>query len=236
MTLGEFTTIDMDGREHRNNPDLESLFYDLEYAVNIVENMENSYPYDIMQGDVGIERKRVDDFIASIKKKKTSKHSIWDQCNRMSQTGMYSYILIEGMGDDLALDTWLEIQGGGTYKTYYGGMASISVRYNIPVLYCHNQDWFAYEAGKIFKSHREGKAGIARENKLVYVDPEYPIAAQILALCGLDKRALEIAEKLNLTDIMDVISLRRNDLISIDGIGDIIANRIIKRLGIRTEL
>lgn len=229
MTLGEFTTIDIDGRELRNNPDFESIFYDLDYSLNVVENMENEYPYDFVQGDVGIERKRVDDFLGSIRAKRTDKHSIWDQCNRMIASTMHSYLIIEG-------DLWQYLPSSRVTTTQlFGAIGSIAVRYNIHPMWAHDMDHFGYLAGKIFKSHREGKHGMGRHNRATYVDPDISIAAQILSLCGLDKKAIAIADKLCLTDIMDIITLNASQLRTVPGIGPKIAENIISKLGIRSD-
>lgn len=227
--LGDFTTIDIDGRELRNNPDFESIFYDLDYSLNVVENMENHYPYDFVQGDVGIERKRLDDFMKSIRASRTDKHSIWDQCNRMIASGMHSYIIIEGDLNEYLYSSRV------TTTQFYGAMGSIAVRYNIHPMWVHDMEHFGYLAGKIFKSHRQGKHGMGRHNRATYVDPDLSIAAQILSLCGIDKKAVLIAEKLCLTDIMDIITLNTSQLRSIPTVGPTIAENIISKLGIRSD-
>lgn len=231
--LGDYTNVFVDNHETIANPGLENLFYELGYTP-ITKDLK-PFHCDYMQGDVIIERKRVDDFAQSIRGRRTDKHSIWDQLNRMVNTGNPAYLIIEG---NLKHYPMLRT----TEKGLLGAMGSIAVRYNIHPMHvgtdCSNEEdslrEFVYLAGKIFKSHREGKAGRGRDNRVTYVDPDIPVPAQILSIVpGMDKMAVNITEELGLNDIYDVGTLSVSELKTVEGIGETKARKIVDYLNLR---
>ena len=230
MTLGDYTEVYVDLSEP---DDMDDLFYELGYTP--IDKDLKPFACDYMQGDVIIERKRLDDFAQSVRRRKTDKHSIWDQLNRMINTGKPAYLIIEG---NLKHYPMLRT----TDRGLLGAMGSIAVRYNIHPMHvgtdCLDKEdsmrEFAYLAGKIFKSHREGKAGRGRDNRVTYVDPTIPVAAQLLSIVpGMDKMAVKITTKLGLFDYDDVGTLSLSELQTVEGIGETKARKIVDYLKLR---
>ena len=222
MTLGEYTEVYIDNSEPYG---MEELFYDIEYTP--IRKDLKPYHCDYMQGDAIIERKRVDDFLTSMRRRPTDKHSVWDQLNRMVNSDKHAYLIIEG-------DLWQYLPSSNmTTDHFYGAMGSIAVRYNIHPMWTHDLINFTYLVGKIFKSHREGKHGRGRDNKVTYIDPDISVAAQILSIPdGMDKMAVKIADQLGLNDYHDVGTLSLSELKTVHGIGEVKAKYILNYFNI----
>ncbi len=212
MTLGDFTTIYIDNHE----PDeMEDHFLRLDYGTEWKDLVPHAADY--MQENVIIERKKVDDFVNSVIGSRTSVHSIYDQLNRMVASDKHAYLVIEGTVRELRAHL---ANRKVNMKTFYGAMGGLAVNYNMPPMWAHNKKYFAYVVGKIFKSHREGKFGLGRDNKVSYVPRDANAATRILSVVpGMDKLAFVVAEQLGLETIDDVNDITVDDLVAVDLIG-----------------
>lgn len=238
MTSGEFTEVQYDSRE-KDEELIELLEFEHQHFMERV-----TLPvFDYIQGDAGIERKTIADFIGSYKSKKNT--NIWSQCGRMvAQTEWSPYLIVVGTThseyeDDLNdidryyLDAHKREATEADYNSFWGAVSSIMVRYHIPVIIVPTREVFARMVTKIFHSHRHGKAMKARE---VNISPtaKYSAVERILSLVpGISTKARDIVEHLNLTLPRDIWSLTYEDLKNeVPGIGPKKAEAIIDYLGI----
>ena len=200
---------------------MEELFFEADF---LIEKSKLSI-FDYMQGDVGIERKRVDDFVQSFIHGKDD-HG-WDQMNRISQHEGPAYLIIEG--DYETYVTYYAEKKVASFKQFYGAIASIAVRYGIPPLIASgteddihesDEDAFVYLCRKIFRSHREGKAGLVRKVK---VSPIKKYENVIIALMNTDgigpENAEAIKEHHNLTFAREILNLNYTKLKEVPTIG-----------------
>lgn len=86
---------------------------------------------DYVFGDVGIERKRLDDFLSSIRPVKGSfkRARLWDQLERLKATYKIPIVLVEGR---ITLDRLVMMDP--EVKVYLGARASILIGWKLPFL------------------------------------------------------------------------------------------------------
>lgn len=237
MITGEFTELQYDGRE-KDDELIELLEYEYEHLMQKV-----TLPlFDYLQGDAGIERKTITDFIQSYKKSDGT--NIWDQCNRMASQEEWSpYLIIIGTTyseyeDDLNdidrfyLSYKKRKATEADYNSFWGAIGSIMARYQFPVIIVPTNEHFAQLATKIFHSHRHGKSGQVRQLNISPTE-KYSAVERILALVpGINTRARDIVEHLNLTLPREIWTLDMEELQSVPFIGPKKAEAIIDYLGI----
>jgi len=172
---------------------------------------------DVACGDVIIERKEAGDFVHSIMDGRLK-----EQAAKMCLNYEYKYVIIEGN----------PFQTGSKISTnaIIGKMTSLIVRHNIKLLYVDNPAQFAYACFSLITKHIEGDVFNPNEHEtLAYKTDNTDVLTAMLyqiPRLGWDKAKL-IAEKCDysLKTFVEKVTVER--LLAIEGIGDVMAERIM---------
>lgn len=174
---------------------------------------------DVVCGNIVVERKKVEDFEASIK----DSRYINQACNMIgaSEKGAHCYILIEGSFKELCKSGYSTI----SREQFYGAIASLSERYMITVLMVEDNYDFWLMVEKLIAKYND-----QRPIKRVVVAPngETVTTRMLQGITGLGEvRARAIAD---LFTIADLALLNPDDLVKIEGIGPKYAENIIRAI------
>jgi len=172
---------------------------------------------DVLAGNIVVERKKVEDFEASIK----DKRYVNQACNMIeaSEKGAHCYIILEGSFKDLCKSGYSSI----SREQFYGAIASLSERYGITVLMVEDNYDFWLMVEKLIKKYND-----KRPIRRVYVQPngETVTTRMLQGITGLGEvRARAIADMFNISDLT---FLQPEDLQKIEGIGPKYAETVIR--------
>lgn len=231
---GEFTDLIIDNMEP---DDIADMFFDKDYIVD----RKTLNIFDYMQEDVGIERKRADDFVKSFITSKDD-HG-WDQMNRIAEHEGPAYLIVEGDYDSYVdlFKPSKKFRKPVSEDRFWGAVGSITVRYGIfPIIVTGSeeelstdQEKFVYLACKIFKSHREGKAGQARKLRVSPVAKYHNVVKALMLTDGIGPEVAEsIRNDLDLTFPREILGLTLKELLSVEGVGEKRAEDIVDWWGI----
>lgn len=177
----------------------------------------------IFDDKVCFEYKTLNDFIGSIRDRR-----VFKQVQRMNKYYPFHFVIIEtGNGID-SINPWsIKVKNKQVLKNmYYGAISSLSTV--TKVLQAPTTAECFYLMKKTAKKHLDGK---------VHAKPTYRktgnAAKNFLTYCvdGVgNKNAELITTTLNLNSLNDLLTLTSDDLTSIKGIGEIMANKILKQV------
>jgi len=172
---------------------------------------------DIACGDIVIERKEAGDFVHSIMDGRLT-----EQAAKMCLNYEYKYIIIEGS----------PFQTGSNMSSnaIIGKMTSLIVKHNIKLLYVDNPKQLAYACFSLIKKHMEENIFNPEEhNTMQYkTDNTDIVTAMLFQIKGLGwDKAKMIAEKCEYSLKVFVEKVTYDRLIELDGIGDVMAERIM---------
>ena len=172
---------------------------------------------DVVCGDVVIERKEAGDFVHSIMDGRLK-----EQAAKMSLNYEHKYVIIEG--NPFRTESKLHS------NAIIGKMTSLTVRHNIKLIFVDTPTQFAYACLSLITKHIEGDIfNPAEHETLAYKTDNTDVLTAMLfqiPMLGWDKSKL-IAEKCNysLKNLVEYATYER--LIDIEGIGDVMAERIL---------
>jgi len=105
-----------------------------------------------------VERKTISDFISSITHKdSTGLPRIFSQLQRLTDYDCPTYIFVAGSLEDYADEYLLQTQNEFNPSVVYGTVASIAVRFNIPVLMFIDEEMMFQTMFEVFKKIAQGK-------------------------------------------------------------------------------
>lgn len=231
---GDFTDLIVD---HKEPDHLADAFFDRDFMIE----RYNLPIFDYMQENIGIERKRADDFVKSFITSKDD-HG-WDQMNRIAEYEGPAYLIIEGN-----YDSYLSLfrptknrRNPISWKQFWGAIGSITVRYGItPIIVTGSEEMmttdkemFVYTACKIFKSHREGKVGQARKLRVSPVAKYHNVVKALMLVDGIGPEIAEaIKNDLDMTFPREILGLTLDELVTVEGVAEKRAEDIIDWWGI----
>lgn len=187
---------------------------------------ENDFQYkichletgDVVCGDIVIERKEaVGDFIGSI-----IDGRLREQAAKMCLNFEHKYLIIEGNP--------YRTRSKISHNAIIGKMTSLAVKYNIKIILVETPQQFAYACWSIIKKHiEEGMFDPNDFKKLSYkVSDDDIVTAMILQIPGIGyDKAKQIAEKYNYSLITLTNNITKEELCSIEGIGEVTAEKVI---------
>jgi len=169
----------------------------------------------ILSDRVGVERKRISDFLQSIVDQR-----IFSQCDRMIQAFEQPLIILEGNPELLFLERNIH------KNTIRGVLASIAIDYKIPILWTQNTEetagqlvWIATR--EQFKKSREPQIRGARKTPTLQDQQEYLIAG----IPGINtKRARRLLEHFKTPE--GIFQASEKELLAIKGFGKKTAERL----------
>lgn len=188
---------------------------------------------DLRIGDVGFERKTIADYAGSMMgvsgSQQETEGRLEPQVGRMLQQYDAAYILLDGdsevSGDMSSTDNLTYTQVSG--KSLRGSMAKVTA-HGVPVIPCSNTRLLVDIAVRIGRKHIE-------DTSLVYlprgpVDIDKPVAQQMFGC--LPHVGVKTAELLydEFGSVSALVEADFNDLVALDGVGDVMASDIITAL------
>jgi len=175
---------------------------------------------DFAMGNIRIERKSIGDFVNCIQSKRFN-----EQCNRLFAFPI-GYILISGSLTKLQKEfKHLKLQLN--VNSVEGMIASLAVRYGFSIIWLSNDKMLVNVAYRMCKKLDEGK----------YLLPKIVIAKRarlkVSFLTNVRGVTPKTAEKLLNTfkTIQSVANAKKEELLDVPGVGETVANNIIKFFG-----
>lgn len=208
----------VDNREHARIKEIQEYYNGLSDCVCEVTTLTTGdFIFTDTNGSVCFEFKLIKDFIASIKDMRVFNQSI---C--MHEEFDYHYVII--VASDLDLENAFVTEGLRP-SSYWGAVAKINT-YSTVVRVPDNETAYAF---------MKCEAEKCLEDNFVYkrLAMKTPNPAQnLLLMCKyIGEETVELLDELGLYSFKDLQQLSYNDLISIHGIGDKTATRILKYIG-----
>ena len=211
----------IDSRERKRIKQARSFFENKEHRVKV-----STLPYgDFVCDKVCIEYKTTRDFIQSVQTGRVFRQAI-----NMKNHYQYPFVFIEAEHDKMDR----EIRGSQFYgipfswKQFYGAYASLSATCNVVIV--KNFTEALKFMDRIFEKCNDDKAR-------VFVKPETPSEQRIINfLCsekgsgiGVNTAGL-VVDALNIETLEDLLSLTKQDLLSVKGVGQYTADKIMKMI------
>lgn len=212
----------IDARERKRIKQARSFFENKEHSVQ-VKQMQYG---DFTCGDVCIEYKTTRDFIQSVQSGRVFRQAI-----NMKNNYQYSFIFIEAEHDkmDKAIRSSQFYGIPFSWKQFYGAFASLSATCDGVVIVKNFTEALKFME-KIFEK--------CNDNKLRhFVKPEQSSEQWIVNFLCAEKGdgvGVKMAEKimttLKLETLSDMIEVTMDDLMSVDGVGKVTAEKIYRRI------
>jgi len=181
---------------------------------------------DIVCGDICIERKEIEDFVNSLRTKRLQKQMLQMQDNYKK-----CFVVLVGKWEKLYYLPYMRMW---TMEHTLGALASINVRYNVKLIQVDNDEQMGRLIKKIIEKATDGKEPTIMETDVMVVKDkfsEYELKTKMIACIpkiGLD-RAERIAKNVDIKLVnKDGSELTKRNLTRIDGIGDGLAEEILK--------
>ena len=213
------TEIKIDSRELKRINRAEKYFKERfpRWTVS-VEELEYG---DYVCKDCAIEYKTTNDFVKSVTDKR-----IFNQCIDLAHNYKKPYVLIETEFDDMnkAISKSRFIGLRFSWSQYYGAIASLSQL--LPVFIVKDFNTALPLMEQLFKKSNDKKI---RDIKPIMNKQENAVITWLACPkhVGLNTAVL-IQKKLNLNTLEDVLDLKKEDLLSVKGVGEETANIILK--------
>lgn len=217
--------VSIDDREKTNRiSNAVDYFEKLDYTVNVNENLYGDYVFKNNDITVAFEYKTIEDFIDSI-----TDYRVFNQALNQSNHFDYHFVIVVGTDKDKtqAIQDKQRYTGGYiTNKQFYGAYASLV---NITSLIQVPTEKLAFMVmGQIADKCCNDKPVLKR----------FPKSRGTPALRLLTNNvngvgyvmAERICDELGLTTVYDVLSLKHSDLVCVNGVGNITADKILKQL------
>ncbi len=193
---------------------IKDLFHEF-YPSGSVERLDSA-DLACTEYNVGIERKTNQDFVGSVIGTRDEPGRIKDQARRMSETYNSSYIILVGGYDDLPEPDKQRF----TQDMWEGAIISLMARYNMKFLKVQSNREFFQISKRIFSKsdgidkHTMNVKRATNENEAVLVGALYQVPG-----IGLEysKRIIDV---LGVGSIIDLCTVSKEDLKSVDGIGE----------------
>ena len=189
-----------------------------EYNIKVQELKTGDY---VFNNQVCFEYKTQSDFISSI-----IDGRVFNEAIRQSETYPYHFIIIQGTNRDRKKA--LEYAGNFTLKQYYGAIARLNTYTTVIQSTGLTEDAFyqmhiqvnkCLDNKEIKVKHFDVKSGNPAFNALCYCLDDVA-----------DIRAKTIVNSLGLKTWSDVYHLTKQDLLSVDGIGEVLSESIINQI------
>ena len=210
--------IVIDSREHKRIKSATKYYQDLGYDVSVSTLDTGDY---LFNDKVVFEFKTMMDYMSSIRDGR-----VFRECILQSETYPYHFCIIQGSNYDLkrALDysnvSFRQYMGSisrlNTYTTVINSMGGVKNAYH----QMHIQTSKCLDNLGKFKQFKTKNYNTAF-NILAYTIPRVSVV-----------RADRIVETLHLETVTDVVNLTKEDLLTVDGIGEGLADNIIKHIGV----
>jgi len=207
--------LKIDSREH--NEQMFDAFDILTYEKGWTYEKAFLDVGDVACGNIVIERKEAGDFVHSIMDGRLK-----EQAAKMCMNYEHKYIIVEGSP--------FQTESAINQNAIIGKMTSLAVKHNIKLLFVEDPKQFAYACMSIIEKHfTEGVFNPAEHNALLYkADSKDILVAMLYQIprLGWDK-AKKIAEKCHYSLRTLVSEATKERLMEIEGIGDVMAERIL---------
>jgi ERCC4-type nuclease len=207
----------LDSREPKN---VQELFH--EFYPNGTIEMLDSGDLVCQKYSVAIERKVNNDYVGSILGTKEEPGRLWEQVERMEETHQHNYIIIIGSYDDLSD----EDKARFSKKSWDGSQISLMCRNNIKFVHVKTNREFFEKSKTIFEKSDGIKRQRCNLKKVVKNDRAIPIGC-LYQVPGIGlTHSRNIVESLNIQHARELSDMTMDDLLSVDGIGKVRAERI----------
>lgn len=171
---------------------------------------------DVVCGNIVIERKEANDFIGSIQGR------LSDQAAKMSLSFKHKYLIIEG--------NIFRTRSNIHHNSIMGMLTSLSVKYGIHIIPADNPKHFVYLCYSIVRRHMEDDTFNPDEHKVLQykTDNSDILTAMLYQIPRLGwEKAQAIAKKCNYSLKNLVEKATKDKLMEINGIGEVMAERIM---------
>ena len=199
---------------------IKDLFHEF-YPAGSVERLDSA-DLACTEYNVGIERKTAPDFVGSVMGDCNGDGRLWHLALRMSETNSSSYKILVGVYIDLPEPDKQRF----TQKMWKGAIISLMARYGMKFLKVNTNREFFQLSKRIFSKsdgidkHPMNIKRATNEKEAVLVGALYQVPG-----IGLEysKRIIDV---LGIDSIIDLCKTSKEDLMSVDGIGERKANAI----------
>lgn len=213
--MKEKVVATIDSNEASQNPDLSEV-------IVMHEDIEDFQiePLDI--GDIQIEncvfeRKTPSDFASSLEEGR-----LRDQVERMGGSDMKAFVLVPGDMDDF---NDLE-HSNMPSKSLRGMVASITVRNNIPVVFCSTEELLADTAVRLARKKEESPVTVQPESTGAVAEVDFLTNV----FMGVEGVGIQTAQNLSglFDSLEEVVEADVQDFQQADNVGSVTANQIVK--------
>ena len=214
----------MDSREHK----VRRLYAERRFKVWGVDYEVKQLPYgDYVCGNTVIEYKTTIDFIQSLLDGRLKKETI-DQANRFP----YHFVFIVGSIDVACYQIKKYTKLKNFHKTqFFSAMASL-MTYTTVVTFKDDKE--AFQCMKyVFEKCNDTNRRVVRPVEKLSRNPCYNFLIGVPRIS--QRRAENICTLHNLKTLRDLLKLDKKKLLAVDGIGDSLADEILKALGKKVE-
>jgi ERCC4-type nuclease len=208
---GESMSVVLDSIEPSH---IKDLFHEF-YPEGSVERLDSA-DLACTEYNVGIERKTAPDFVGSVMGSNGEDGRLWHQARRMRDTYASSYIILVGGYDDLSRQDKLRF----SEAMWKGAIISLMARYNMKFLKVQSNREFFEVSKRIFSksdgidTHPMNVKRATNEKEAVLVGALYQVPG-----IGLEYSKRIIGE-LGVDNIPELCTISKEDLMSVDGIGE----------------
>ena len=209
--------IKIDSREQNRVKTARRLFEELNHETTVEQLPIGDY----VSGQCVIEYKTASDFLASIFDGRLFTEAI-------NQADNYNHHFIMIIGDvDKAIAINKHFIADFNKRSFYKVVSKLCTFTNV-LFFKDTYDAFLCMHELFQQCNAEEQPIMKKVHKISYDNVSANYLASIPGIST--KRAIGIAEQLNVTTLADLIRLTKDDLLSVDGVGDILADKIIKAI------
>lgn len=215
--------IYMDSREHKER----RKYAQRRFVAWGFDYEETQLKYgDYVCGNVVVEFKTTIDFIQSIYDGRLKKETI-DQANNFP----YHFVFVVG-SIDVACYEWKRYTKRQFHKThFFSAMASLLTYTNVVTF---KDDKEAFQCMRfVFEKCNDTNRRVVRPVEKLSRNPCYNFLVSIPRIS--QKRAENIVALHNLKNLRDLLKLDKKKLLAVDGIGDSLADEVLRALGKKVE-
>ncbi len=202
-----------------------TLFVDIHEPEEIQAHIEKAgvpverktlAPGDYIVGEVGVERKTIQDFFSSIVNKR-----LWEQVSRLRETYPRPLVVVEG---DLAL-----VDEYSNPKVFWGAFLALQFEAGVPVLFAPNQRHTALLLETLYQQQRKAPIpfSLRHKPKLLSLPQQQEFTVQGLPNIG-DTLSKALLERCG--SVRGVMTASEGDLLKVPKIGPKKALRIAELL------
>ena len=209
----------IDSREHKRIQSATKYYQDLGYDVTVSTLDTGDY---LFNDQVVFEFKTMMDYMSSIVDGR-----VFRECILQSESYPYHFCIIQGSNYDLkrALD-----YSNVSYRQYVGSISRLNTY--TTVINSMGGVKNAYHQMHTQTSKCLDDIGKVKQFKVKEYNTAFNILAYTIPRVS-TMRADRIVETLGLETVTDVVNLTKEELLTVDGIGDNLAENIIKHIGVQ---